>query len=136
MYYSIFHCHLIHGILICTCASPSNLKGIFVKQKMAVRCIKNARYNGHSGPLFKALKILPLKALSLYFKLKFMYEYKNNLLPRSFGNLWQYRGELNGNYILRNSNEFNVQRFRISLVERLPLCSFLKHGINSGMQML
>jgi exonuclease III len=126
LYYSIFHCHLIHGILIYTCASPSNLKGIFVKQKMAVRCIKNARYNEHSGPLFKALKILPLQALSLYFKLKFMYEYKNNLLPRSFGNLWQYRGELNGNYMLRNSNEFNVPRFRISLVERLPLCSFPK----------
>jgi hypothetical protein len=43
-----------------------------------------------------------------------------------FGNLWQYRGELNGNYMLRNSNEFNVPRFRISLVERLPLCSFPK----------
>ena len=56
-----------------------------------------------------------------------MYEYKNHLLPRSFVNLWNIRGSMNGNHLLRNNNEFTVPRFRLSLVERLPLCSFPNH---------
>jgi len=53
-----------------------------------------------------------------------MFEFKNNLLPRSFTNVWQYRGDLNGNHLLRNNQEFNIPRFRLTLVEKLPLCSF------------
>ena len=127
LYYSLFHSHLIYGIQIYSCASPSNLNQIIIKQKKAVRCIKNSRYNAHSGILFKELKILPFESLCSYFKLKFMYEYKNHLLPRSFVNLWNIRGSMNGNHLLRNNNEFTVPRFRLSLVERLPLCSFPNH---------
>jgi exonuclease III len=123
LYFSIFHCHLVYGILIYSCASPSNLTSIITKQKMAVRCIKQATYYSHSRPLFKDLNILPFESLSRYFKLKFMYEYLNNLLPRSFNNMWPRRGELNGNYNLRNNNNLTVPFSRINLVERLPLCS-------------
>ena len=93
---------------------------------MAVRCIKQATYYSHSSPLFKNLNILPFESLAHYFKLKFMYEYKNNLLPRSFNNMWPRRGELNGNFVLRNNNNLTVPFSRINLVERLPICSFPK----------
>ena len=83
----------------------------------------NAKYNAHTGPLFLKQKILPFESLTLFFRLKFMFEYINNLMPRSFANIWQYRGELNGNHMLRNNSEFNIPRFRITLVEKLPLCS-------------
>ena len=124
LYYSTFHCHLIYGILIYSCAYQTNLNSLIIKQKKAIRCITNSRYNLHTGPLLKELKILPFESLMLFFRLKFMFEYKNNLLPRSFENVWQYRGELNGNRILRNNDEYNIPRFRITLVEKLPLCSF------------
>ena len=123
LYYSIFHCHLVYGILIYSCASPTNLAGIFSKQKMAVRCIKKATYYSHSRPIFKNLNILPFESLTLYFKLKFMYEYKNQLLPRSFNNMWPRRGELYGNHRLRNNNNLTIPYSRINLVERLPVCS-------------
>ncbi len=123
LYYSIFHCHLVYGILIYSCASPTNLAGIFTKQKMAVRCIKKATYYSHSRPIFKNLNILPFESLALYFKLKFMYEYKNQLLPRSFNNMWPRRGEVNGNYRLRNNNNLTIPFSRINLVQRLPFCS-------------
>ena len=127
LYYSTFHSHLIYGIQIYSCANQTNLHPIILKQKKAIRCIKNARYNAHTGELFKNLKILPFGSLSSFFKLKFMYEYKNNLLPRSFNNLWNIRGVMNGDHLLRNNNEFTVPRFRLSLVERLPLCSIPDH---------
>ena len=121
LYYSTFHSYLIYGIQIYSCANQTNLNQIILKQKKAVRCILNARYNAHTGELFKDLKILPFDYLSSFFKLKFMYEYKNNLLPRSFDNLWNIRGVMNGDHLLRNNYEFTVPRFRLSLVERLPL---------------
>ena len=123
LYFSIFHCHLVYGILIYSCASPTNLSNIKIKQKMAVRCIKQATYYSHSGPIFKNLQILPFDSLCIFFKLKFMYEYKNDLLPRSFINMWPRRGDLNGNYNLRNNENLTVPAFRTSLVERLTYCS-------------
>ena len=49
-----------------------------------------------------------------------MFEYKNNLMPRSFENVWQFRGNLNGNHLLPNNSKFNIPRFCITLVEKLP----------------
>ena len=46
---------------------------------------------------------------------------KYTLLPRSFNNLWNIKGAMNGDNLLRNNNEFTVPRFRLNLVERLPL---------------
>ncbi len=37
--------------------------------------------------------------------------------------MWPHRGDLNGNYNLRNNENPNVSPFRIFLVERLPYCS-------------
>ena len=34
---------------------------------------------------------------------------------------------MNGDHLLRNNNEFTVPRFRLNLVERLPLCSIPDH---------
>lgn len=123
LYFSIFHCHLVYGIQIYTCASPSILNAIKIKQKMAVRCIKQATYYSHSGPIFKNLQILPFDSLCIFFKLKLMYEYKNDLLPRSFNNMWPRRGDLIANYNLRNDDNLTIPASRISLVERLPYCS-------------
>ena len=88
---------------------------------------QNARNNAHTGEILKNLKILPFDSLTSFFKLIFMYEYKNNLLPRSFDNLWNIRGVMNRDHLLRNNNEFTVPRFLLSLVERLPLCSIPDH---------
>ena len=154
MYYSTFHSHLIYGIQIYSCVNQTNLNSIILKQKQkAIRCIKNARYNAHTGELFKNLKYIRPQQKNLYalhalfyiytsgngsnfrgtlsnfckskkciilnvhyhpgskkskfdmtlnrhspFKLQFMYENKNNLLPRSFNNLWNIRGVMNGTF--------------------------------------
>lgn len=123
LYYSLFHCHLLYGLHAYSCSAPSNIESLVKKQKKAMRCIVNARYNAHTGPLFKDLKILPLKAQIQLNSLQFMSDFINNRLPRSFVNMWVTNHELNNRYNLRNANDFRVPFGRTELVKRLPLCA-------------
>lgn len=123
LYYSTFHCHLIHGIQIYSCVCDNALKEIITKQKMAVRCIANQKYNSHSGPIFKELNILPFESLVTYFNLKFMFEYKNNLVPRSFFKTWNTRADRNFHYTMRNSHEYDIPRHKYDYISKLPFCN-------------
>ena len=53
-----------------------------------MRIINKEKFDAHTDPIFKELKIVNLGSRNLLFHLgKFMYVFKNNLLPRTFGNL-------------------------------------------------
>ena len=88
MYYALFHSHFIYCIHIWSSTTLSNLNGLFVKQKMAVRILNSAKYNAHSEPLYKQSNILPLLSLVEHFKLQFFHYFILNELPRSFINTW------------------------------------------------
>jgi exonuclease III len=135
LYYSTFHCHLIYGIIAYSCSYDYLINDIFKKQKKAIRCISNAKYNQHTGPLFKKWKILPFPVLIEYFRLNFMYLYVNGGLPKSFRNenYWILNQDRNMPYALRIQEDFYVPRFRLSLVSRLPLISLPKSWNNSNM---
>jgi Reverse transcriptase (RNA-dependent DNA polymerase) len=129
LYYAIVHCHLVYGIQIWGCTSSSNLKDLEKKQKDAIRIVTHSSYNAHTEPLFKKLKILPLYSLISYFKIQFMFQFKNNLLPEAFNETWITNQQrlVEINMLLRpNNDEFFVPFARISQVERLPLISFPK----------
>ena len=124
LYYSIFHCHLIYGILIYSSSYEINLKSIEIKQKMAIRAVTDSHYIAHTGPLFKTMKILPFELLVQYFRVKFMYEFKLNIAPRSFFNMWKTRGNMSqGNIRLRNQEDYSIPFARLNLVNNLPLCT-------------
>ena len=123
LYYSTFHCHLIYCILIYSSACPTSLKNIIIKQKKAIRCVADAKYNAHTGPLFKQLKILPFDSLVTFSRLQFISDFKHNHLPKSFCNVWQINEDRQLHHVLRNANEFYIPRARTSLVGRLPLCT-------------
>ena len=63
LYYSLIHCHLIYGIQIWGCSSPSITNNLFKKQKAAIRIVCNEKYSAHPEPLFKSMEILPLSSL-------------------------------------------------------------------------
>ena len=75
LYYLLIHCHLVYGIHIWSSTTVSNLNDLRVKQKNAIRTITLSKYNAHTLPLFKTLKILPLDSLIYFFKLQFMSKY-------------------------------------------------------------
>ncbi len=53
-------------------------------QKRAVRVIKHSKYNAHTKPIFKALKLLNVEDMLKLNELKFYYKYENNKLPKYF----------------------------------------------------
>ena len=63
LYYSLFHCHLIYALPIWSVCSQKLKKVISTKQKMAIRIISGLKYNAHTAPSFKKLKILPFSDL-------------------------------------------------------------------------
>jgi hypothetical protein len=60
LYYSIFHSVVIYGIHVWSSTANTNLQGIILKQKAAVRTVCGARYNDHTDPLFKTQKFYQL----------------------------------------------------------------------------
>jgi Reverse transcriptase (RNA-dependent DNA polymerase) len=93
LYYALIHSNLMYGLHIWSSAPVGTISLLEKLQKKAIRIINLAPYNSHTEPLFKKSEILPLKNLIEYFKVLFMYDYKNNLLPLSFANLWPTNAE-------------------------------------------
>jgi len=126
LYFSSFHSHLVYGILIYSSAVPSVLNSLIFKQKMAIRCITNSKYNAHTAPLFKKEKILPFESLVQYFQMLFMHDHKHKRIPRSFFNVWRTIEENNIQYPVRNRHDYRINQARINLTERLPICKLPK----------
>lgn len=53
-------------------------------QKKAVRTISKCKYNAHTDPLFKKLKILKIHDLCALHDMKFCFKFGNDLLPKYF----------------------------------------------------
>ena len=67
---------------------------IFKLQKRAVRIMTNCKYNSHTEPLFKELKLLKISDV---FKIQFMnfwYKFKNKTLPSFFKSFFKYNHEI------------------------------------------
>ena len=87
-----------------------------------------SKYNAHTEPLFKVLKILPLNALIKNFNLQFMQHFIQGFSPASFNSVWltneERRPEDMQRRILRNNDQLFVP-FSLS---KHPLISFLFHS--------
>jgi hypothetical protein len=60
------------------------LNDLFLSQKKAIRAITYSKWNSHSDPLFKLLRILPLHNLNDFHVCCFVYSGINNLLSKNF----------------------------------------------------
>ena len=87
LYYSLVLPYIQYCILVWGSTYSSNLNRIALLQKRVVRIINKEKFDVHTDPIFKELKILTLDDIYLFHLGKFMYLFQNNLLPRPFGNL-------------------------------------------------
>ena len=83
LYNSLILPRLNYGIL----AWGHKSDRLFKLQKRAVRIINHSKYNSHSEPIFKSLKILKLHDLHKHKQLIFYYKLVNNMLPFYFSQL-------------------------------------------------
>ena len=80
IYSSLILCQLNYGILVW----GQNYKRIFKLQKRVMRIITCSKYNAHSEPLFKELKLLKLEDIRKLQELKFYYKLVHKQLPSYF----------------------------------------------------
>jgi hypothetical protein len=77
IYNSLILSHLNFGIL----AWGFKCERIVKLQKKAVRIVITSKYNAHTEPIFKELKLLKVKDILKLQELKFYYKFKNKRLP-------------------------------------------------------
>ena len=132
LYYALIHPHLLYCINILSCTSKSNQQRIQKMQKKALRVITKSKVNEHTGPLFKANKILPFDLLSLQAKLLFMHSIHYNYAPPSFIDAFPTNQLRNIEHNLRNQNEFIIPGSRIEWFKKFPLYTFPQAWNNLG----
>jgi len=132
LYYAFFHSHLLYCTNVFSCTSQTNIKKIATLQKKAIRIVKSAKYNDHSAPLFKSLKVLPFEKIIYEQRLKFMHTIYNDYAPPSFSNVWTLNTNRATEYELRNTNDFSIIFPRFEGFKKFPLYAFAKTWNESG----
>ena len=97
-YYSLVLPYIQYCILVWGSTYSSNLNRIALLQNRVVRIINKEKFDTHTDPIFKELKILKLDDIYLFHLGKFMYLFQNNLLSI----LWTNQVH---NYNTRSSNQ-------------------------------
>jgi hypothetical protein len=83
IYNSLILPRLNYGIL----AWGYQCERVIKLQKKSIRILSLSKYNAHTEPLFKELKLLKVNDILRLQELKFTYKYKNNKLPYYLQNL-------------------------------------------------
>ena len=92
MYDSLILSHLQFGIT----NWGFELDRILKLQKRALRIMTDRKYNAHTEPLFKHLRLLKVNDIFDVQCLKFWYEFVNKKLPNYFRDMFKYNYELHG----------------------------------------
>ena len=71
-------------------------------QKWCMRIVTFSDFNSHTNPLFTDLKILKVDDVIKLNLLKFIYEFKHDLLPSEISNIFEYNTDIH-NYNTRST---------------------------------
>ena len=96
---------------------------LFKLQKRALRIMTNSKYNAHTEPIFKDLKLLKLDGIFDIQCMKFFYKFTNNTLPKYFHSLFKYNREIY-EIVTRNYNQLHLFPTRTHSAENV-----LRHHI-------
>ena len=85
LYYALIYPFLTYGLIVWGNTYLTTLQPLFISdKKKAMRIMTFSKYDGHSSPLFKKLKIIKLYDLITFYVACFMYKYYYKLLPPVF----------------------------------------------------
>jgi hypothetical protein len=108
LYYSLIYPYIDYGITLWGTTHKTYVQRIFTLQKKAVRIIAGAKYNEHTDPLFKRLKILKLNDIYEVKISKYMFEFNKCTLPSPLINTIT----LNSNVHTHNTRNLNNPHFQ------------------------
>ena len=104
---------------------------LFTIQKRAVRLILNAKYNSHTNPIFKELKLLKICDLYSSQEFRFVFKLEKRLLPKYFLNKSYLRHSDRHDYDTRNAQNFELLRSRHHFT-RNSICYRVPEIMNDG----
>ena len=93
-------------------------KRINILQKRAIRLIVLRKYNNHTAPLFKKLKLLTLKDMLAFQEVKFYYKLTHNELPAYFQNRQIVTNSELHRHNARSKHDIHIVGFRHTFAER------------------
>lgn len=89
LYYSFFYSLITYGILIWGNTYENSLKPIITLQKKVVRVMTFSKWDAHTQPIFANLGLLKFTDIIFLSNAIFMFQFKNNLLPKAFDGYFQ-----------------------------------------------
>jgi hypothetical protein len=101
------YCNIVWGV-----GSTTLLDYLFRKQKKALRAIAFAKWDAHSEPIFKKLKILTVYDLNKLQTACFVYKAIHGLLPERFSNLFTKNSEIH-EHDTRQKSKLHVVTHRL-----------------------
>ena len=107
LYYSMIYPYLSYCIHVWGSASANHLRDLITLQKRIIRIISGEPPLTHTEPLYKKLKLLPLKGIYVYTISLFMFKFTSGMLPNIFSNMFQY-SSIHNPYQTRQSNALYI----------------------------
>lgn len=114
LYQTLIQPHLEYGIEIWGATHETHINKLNIIQKKAIRVITNAKYNQHTLPLFRELKLLKLKDLHQLKLGKFMYKATHNQLPLPLQPYFPQNTEIHS-YSTRQSSSTHIRHRRTAI---------------------
>jgi exonuclease III len=105
--------HFNYGVLLW----GGHLNRLERLQKKTIRAVTNSKYNGHTEPLFKRLKVLKVTHIRALHELKFCFKLHHHLLPEYFlHNIFIRHSEVHS-YRTRHSRNYQLPQVRHSFAK-------------------
>ena len=122
----MIHPHLLYCLPIYSCTTQTNITLLEKIQKKAIRTITHSKYNQHTTPLFKTLKIMPLRSLITYTQSLLMHSIYHKYSPESLHNTWTTNADRPNDYNLRNDNDLYIPIAKTEQTKRLTFFALPK----------
>ena len=126
IYTTLIASQLNYGILLW----GSNTSRLFKLQKKCLRRIKLEKYNAHTEPIFKELKLLKIDDLYSLQILKFYYKLVNKVLPTYFDSMLPKRSSEVHQRHTRQSNNYVIPMVNDEFARKC-IRYLLVHSINN-----
>ena len=106
LYNSLILPYLNYGLIVW----GEKCSKLFTIQKRAVRLMLNAKYNSHTEPIFKELKLLKISDLYSAQEFRLVFKLRRKLLPKYFLNKSYLRHSDRHDHDTRNAQNFELLR--------------------------
>jgi len=114
LYFALVSPYLEYCNMVWAIGSNTALNQLFITQKRAIRVISNSRWNAHTAPLFKNLKILTILELNKLQIACFMYRVNRNLVPSFFVDMFCLNSNVHS-HSTRQANNYHIRLCRTTL---------------------